>query len=195
MDGFEKRKEQKKDSIRRAALELFQSYGFRKVSVNEIARKAGVSQVTIYNYYGSKDTLVQDVIKWFITGLLDKYLAVMASDQSFSEKLEEIVFDKSQVASQFQGELMVNYIQSNPEMQTYVEGLYMDKITPAIEGFFQQGTRQGYIDPKISIETIMNYLEIIRRGFYGTPELVERINTNPAMVKELIRLITYGLNG
>ena len=49
MDGFERRKEQKKESIRRAALELFQNYGFKKVSVNDIAERAGVSQVTIYN--------------------------------------------------------------------------------------------------------------------------------------------------
>ena len=48
MDGFERRKEQKKEDIRRAALALFQSYGFKKVSIDEIARKAGVSQVTIF---------------------------------------------------------------------------------------------------------------------------------------------------
>ena len=50
MDGFERRKEQKKESIRRAALELFQSYGFDKVSLNDIARRARVSHVTIYNH-------------------------------------------------------------------------------------------------------------------------------------------------
>ncbi|MBM4448805.1 MAG: TetR family transcriptional regulator, partial [Chloroflexi bacterium] len=40
MNGFERRKEQKKDSIRQAALELFQAYGFKKVSINDIAQKA-----------------------------------------------------------------------------------------------------------------------------------------------------------
>ena len=53
MDGFNRRKEQKKESIRRAALELFKVYGFKKVSINDIASKAGVSQVTIYNHFGS----------------------------------------------------------------------------------------------------------------------------------------------
>ena len=47
MDGFERRKEQKKESIRRAALELFQNYGFKKVSVNDIAERAGVSQIEL----------------------------------------------------------------------------------------------------------------------------------------------------
>ncbi|MGD9143634.1 MAG: TetR family transcriptional regulator, partial [Dehalococcoidia bacterium] len=37
MDGFERRKEQKKENIRRAAIELFQNHGFKKVSISDIA--------------------------------------------------------------------------------------------------------------------------------------------------------------
>ena len=63
MDGFERRKEQSKEDIRRAAEELFSKFGADKVSVNDIARKAGVSQATIYNNFGSKDELVHDYRK------------------------------------------------------------------------------------------------------------------------------------
>jgi AcrR family transcriptional regulator len=42
MDGFERRKEQKKESIIRAALDLFMQHGFKKVSVNDVAVKANV---------------------------------------------------------------------------------------------------------------------------------------------------------
>ena len=195
MDGFEKRKQKKKDGIRRAALELFQSHGFRKVSVAEIARKAGVSQVTIYNYFGSREGLIQDVIKWFIEGLLTKYLAVMAGDRPFSEKLEEIVLDKSRIIGEFQGELIVTYLRTDPEMRNFIEGITEKKIIPAVNAFFQEGIDQGYIDPKFSTEVIMAYFEIIRRGYYGYPELVERTAKNPELSRELIRLITYGLNG
>lgn len=50
MNGFERRKERKKESIRQAAMQLFMEHGMRKVSIGEIADKAGVSQVTIYNF-------------------------------------------------------------------------------------------------------------------------------------------------
>ena len=65
MDGFEKRKLQKRESIRRAALELFQTYGFEKVSIGEIARRAGVSQVTIYNHFESKDAILEEIFEHF----------------------------------------------------------------------------------------------------------------------------------
>ena len=67
MDGFERRKEQSKEDIRRAAEELFSRFGAEKVSVNDIARKAGVSQATIYNNFGSKDELVHDYRKSIVS--------------------------------------------------------------------------------------------------------------------------------
>ena len=195
MDGFEKRREQKRESIRRAALGLFQAHGFRKVSIAEIARQAGVSQVTIYNYFGSKEALVADVIKWFILGTVERYRAVIASDRPFGEKLEEIVFDKSRLASLFQGELLATYVKGNPEIGEFVQRLTDEEITPLSRRFFEAGIREGYVDKRFSIETIMLYLEIVRCGFFSNPEMADRLSENPAVMRELIQLMTYGLNG
>jgi AcrR family transcriptional regulator len=195
MDGFERRKEQKKESIRRAALELFQSFGFRKVSVNEIARRAGVSQVTIYNHFGSKEELVRDVLKWFMLGLFEKYQGIMSSGLPFVQKLENIVFDKSEVVSQFQGQLVQAVVQNDPELRAFMDDIYLNRIMPMMMGFFEEGIQQGYIDRRFSLETILFYLEIIRRGFFDMPDMSERTERNPALLKELIELMTYGLNG
>jgi AcrR family transcriptional regulator len=195
MDGFERRKEQKKESIRRAALELFQTYGFKKVSVNDIAERAGVSQVTIYNHFGSKEALTRDVLKWYTWHLFEKYKGIIDSELPFLDKLESIVFDKSQVVSQFQGELTQTVMQNDPELQAFVEDLYVNHVTPSVKAFFEEGRQQGYIDPKLSADTIMFYFEIIRRGFYAIPNLSEQTERNPGLLKELIQLITYGLNG
>jgi AcrR family transcriptional regulator len=195
MDGFEKRKEQKKESIRRAAIELFQNHGFKKVSISDIAKRADVSQVTIYNHFGSKEELVRDVLQWYAMILLARYKSIMESDRPFLEKLEEIVFDKSEVISQFQGELMHTWMQNDPEMQEFINKLYANHVMPIARNFFNEGLQQGNIDRKFSLEAIMVYFEILRQGFFNTPELSERAQNNPGLMKELIRLMTYGLNG
>jgi AcrR family transcriptional regulator len=51
LDGFEKRRNDKKKAIMQTALELFDQYGFDKVTVTEIANKAHVSKVSIYNFF------------------------------------------------------------------------------------------------------------------------------------------------
>ena len=195
MNGFERRKEQKKENIRRAALELFQNYGFKKVSVSDIAERAGVSQVTIYNHFTNKDALVRDVLQWYAMILLARYKSMMESDRPFKDKLEDIVFDKSEVVSQFHGELIRNWMQNDPGMHAFIDDLYANHVLPVAKKFFEEGLRQGDIDRRFSLDTILYYIEIIRRGFFSTPEISERAERNPALMKGLIELMTYGLNG
>ncbi|MGD9142595.1 MAG: TetR/AcrR family transcriptional regulator, partial [Dehalococcoidia bacterium] len=195
MDGFERRKEQKKENIRRAAIELFQNHGFKKVSISDIAERADVSQVTIYNHFGSKEELIRDVLQWYSLILLARYKSVMESDRPYMEKLEEIVFDKSEIVSQFQGELIQTWMQNDPEMQDFMNNLYTNHVMPIASNFFKEGLQQGHIDNRFSLETIMVYFEIIRQGFFNNPEIAERAQNDPTMMKQLIELMTYGLNG
>ncbi len=55
-------KEQAKQKIFRATLELFNKHGYEAVSIRKIARRAGCSPATIYNYYRSKDALYLDLL-------------------------------------------------------------------------------------------------------------------------------------
>ena len=52
----------KKEQIIQSARELFHQFGFKKVSMDEIAQKAGVTKKTIYMYFDSKE----DLLKYFI---------------------------------------------------------------------------------------------------------------------------------
>lgn len=48
--------------IQDAALDLFAHQGFHKTSISQIAKKARVSKGLIYNYYQSKDHLLESLI-------------------------------------------------------------------------------------------------------------------------------------
>ena len=45
----------KQKRILHAAQDLFGQHGFKRVAIDEIARKAGVSKGTVYNFAESKD--------------------------------------------------------------------------------------------------------------------------------------------
>jgi AcrR family transcriptional regulator len=190
-----KRKEAKRETIRRAALELFKTFGFKKVSINEVAQRAGVSPVTVYNHFGSKEELVRDVMKWFTSDLVDKYTEIIKSDLPFLDKLEAIVMGKTEVLSQFQGELVQEVIRADPQLQVYIDDLYNNKVKPNVISFFNEGAEQGYIHKKYSAETIMFYFEVMRRGLSSIPDMAERLMKDPNMAKEIIAIMTYGLNG
>ena len=86
-NGFERRKEQSKEEIRRATWELFAQFGVERVSMADIPRKAGVSQATIYNNFGSKETLAGEFVAIVVDGLVDGIEQVLAPEMPFHEKL------------------------------------------------------------------------------------------------------------
>ncbi|MFC1967711.1 TetR/AcrR family transcriptional regulator [Chloroflexota bacterium] len=193
MNGFERRKEQKKESIRRAAIELFAQYGFNKVSLNDIARKAGVSHVTIYNHFGSKDELVHDVVKTAISGLVAKSIEIMDSDRPFLEKMQLIVFNKAQTAESYQGELMKMAVRDNTQVKQYIEDIWQREINRIIIDLIKEGRKLGYINPEISEEAILYYFEIIRHGAFASGDMLERMKVDANLARDLNNLFLFGL--
>ncbi len=55
-----------KESIKRAAQDLFRKYGYHKTSVNEIAKRAKIAKATIYKYFESKELLLQAILMDYI---------------------------------------------------------------------------------------------------------------------------------
>ena len=195
MNGFKRRKEQKKESIRRAAIELFQIYGFKKVSLSDIASKAGVSQVTIYNHFGSKEELVHDIVKTVFRSFVEKYRAIIEGEKPFPEKLEIIVFEKTELTSQYQGEWMQAVVQSYPEMQQFIETTWQQEVNQLMIDFFEEGKKQGYINPELSLEAILFYLEVLRKGIFASSGLIAKTENSEKLMRDLISLSFYGLVG
>ena len=195
MNGFKRRKEQKKESIRQAALELFKVYGFKKVSISDIAHQAGVSPVTIYNHFGSKDDLVRDVVKSQFQSMIEKYRMIIDGEGSFPEKLETIIFDKTQTASQFRGELAQTLFQNDPEMQQFVETIWQRDVIQLTFDLLEEGKKQGYVSTEISQEALILYLQILRSGVSANTELLTKREFNLEFMRELNNIFLYGLIG
>lgn len=82
----------KEEQIINAARELFKNYGFKKVSMDEIARKAGVTKRTVYKYFASK----QDLLKFFINEELINMKKIIEDTEKknsdFFECVHECIF-------------------------------------------------------------------------------------------------------
>ncbi len=61
-EQFKEIREEKRALIMKAALEVFAEKTFRGASVSDIAKKAGISKGLLYNYFQSKEELLQKII-------------------------------------------------------------------------------------------------------------------------------------
>ncbi len=72
------RSEQKRAQILEAAIELFCGHGFPNTSMDEVARKAGVSKQTVYSHFGCKDDL-------FVASIKSKCVVSQITDELFGD--------------------------------------------------------------------------------------------------------------
>ena len=67
----ERKKQQTRQLIFEAARKLFEAKGFDRVSVAEIARAADVSEVTVFNYFPTKEDLYYGGMQFFEEELIE----------------------------------------------------------------------------------------------------------------------------
>lgn len=76
----ERRKQQARRAISGAAMTLFEARGFDAVTISQVAEAAGVSKMTVTNYFPRKEDLVFDRAHVVITSLADAAAARPAGE-------------------------------------------------------------------------------------------------------------------
>ena len=195
MKASQRRVEQNKERIIRAALELFRVHGIRKVAINDIAQKAGASAATVYNHFGSKEALVHATVKHFFTSAGADFRKIVEGNLPFLEKLEQVLLYKQEIFGQYQGELLQTIVSDNSEIRQFIDSVYLLEIRQLLNDFYEQGKKQGYINPNLSAETLIRYSEIIRKGMAAESSLSKGPERNLKLLRELIPLYLYGILG
>lgn len=117
---------------------------------------------------------MRDVVKQLILSLQEKYQAIIEGEKPFLEKLELIVFDKTEIARQYNEEFIQRVVSNDPEIQQFINSMWEGKVNQMMIDFFEEGKRQGYVTPELSQETILLYTEYrdIPSGHNGSPRSV-----------------------
>lgn len=71
----ERRKQQTRQAISAVAIAMFAERGFDRVTISEVAEAAGVSKMTVTNYFARKEDLVFDRAEEIVTSLADTIAA------------------------------------------------------------------------------------------------------------------------
>ncbi|AXI07802.1 TetR family transcriptional regulator [Oceanobacillus zhaokaii] len=192
MDGFERRREQKKKDILRAALALFIENGVQKVSIAEIAKEAKVSQVTIYNYFDSKENLINLVFKLYVDQIWDEMKVLLSSDLPYEEKIKQMIsFEKNMANQSMNNVFFQDLLEDYATGQSYVEEVYLKEGLPLLIDFVNDGKNQGYIDPTLSNEAILFYLQMFQE-YLGQENVVQMVLP---FSEDLTKIFFYGISG
>ncbi len=193
MDGFALRRERKKNAIQKAAGELFFRKGVKETTIKEIAREAEVSQVTIYNYFGSKDGLVREIVLQIMEDKWREFEKLEKSKIPFPEKIREIVDSKREITKDLEeADFLQPVFFQDPQVLEYINRFYRERALPSLKKLIAQGREGGHLPSFISEEAILAYLEKFKE-ITRDPNVIAR--GKKEFRQDLIYLFFYGLFG
>jgi AcrR family transcriptional regulator len=169
------------------------THDFRRVSLEAIAEKAHVSPTTIYNNFGTRENLVNEVIKSLMYSNLERNLALIHSKLPFPQKLMEIISGKLDMAGGVSSEIIQKLVSQDETIAPFVDQLYEEQIKPLWKEMVAEGKKEGYIDPGLDIEALLMYLDVIQAGFKARPELLKGLRKNVSLIEQLTHLMYFGL--
>lgn len=195
MDGFEKRRDDKKKAIIQTALDLFDQYGYEKVSMTDIAEKARVSRASIYNFFESKDNLRRIIIKNILDDSIERVQKLLQEQINFIDKVGEYIKIRTWYYGKHSLKFFFDAVESDSELRQY-----LDDFTTAhrqlLMKFIDEGKQSAVFSPNISNIAIEMYIDIFQTYFLqnmSKREIHDRLELNPKLAEEMNMLFMDGL--
>ncbi len=183
----------KYEDILKTAQDLFWKHGFRRVSVEEICKKAGVSKMTFYRYFPNKIELAKTVFLNVVRDGQVKFRNIMQEGIPVKEKIKRIIEFKTEATNEISREFMEDfYLGSEPELKDFVNRTTSEVWNSLINDYRnaqEAGIFRKDFKPELLIQISFKFVDLLSdeklTGLYDSPQ---------EFILELTNLLTYGIS-
>ena len=183
----------KRELILQTGKDLFWKFGFKRVTIEEICKEAGVSKMTYYKFFSNKMDLVKTLMDDLMQSALVKYRKLMDSDRPYPEKVMGMVELKREQTQSMSSEFFKDYLQSgDSELIAYLEKLSNDNLE-IFKNDFQKAQQKGDIRNDLKVEFIMAVLNHLIDWVQHDTSLLELYDEPQDLAVELTRFLFYGI--
>lgn len=181
--------QERRDVILSVAGEMFARKGINATTVREIANAVGILSGSLYHYFDSKDTMVEEIISGYLDAIQTRYADVLASTKDAATRLHDLVLTSLQVASEhpdataiYQNEL--HYLRENERFTDVLASAANVQRTwlQVIEMGVAEGSFRDDISPRVFYRLIRDAVWLSIRWHhpddaYSTQALAEDITS------------------
>ena len=178
--------------LMRTSRELFWKHGFKRVTIEEICRKASVSKMTFYRFFPNKLELARAVFDEVIDESMVKVREIGSESIAPAEKIEKMLLLKFEGTQNISREFLIDFY-NNPEIG--LKGHIEEKsraVWDEILEVFRKGKSDGWVRKDLNVEFMFSYLQKSLQTF-SDPDLLKMFGSPQAMIMEITNLFIYGI--
>jgi AcrR family transcriptional regulator len=192
------------EQILLAAKQLFQVHGFRKVTMDDVAKAIGKGRSSLYYYYKSKEEILEAVIDIEIREMLTAMTKAVDKAATTEQKIHAFLLTKLQILRERRA--FYNTIEISmdaDEMSNYnktkqdIHRLLMKQEGIILNGIIVNGVIKGELRNlnKKEQEAIIFVLLSALRGLKREMALDDDFSKVETVVDSLTNMVIYGLKG
>jgi AcrR family transcriptional regulator len=181
----------RQEMILRSARDLFWKHGFRRITVEEICEKAGISKMTFYRYFPNKIELAKTVFNKAIREGYEGFQSIMNEKSSPEEKIQKILLLKFEGTHDISQEFLLDFYSSSESglsdyVQTQTNEIWQFMITD-----FKVAQQKGIFRQDLNIEFFF-YVSQKLIDSLADKNLANLFATPQEMIMETVKLLMYG---
>lgn len=184
---WQRRKDERPAELLTEALSCFAERGVDATSLDEIARRAGVTKGTIYHYFASKDELLQRAVEELAMPALAQLNALAATADAPGERLEAVMRRHWQLITTTQVGLVPRIIVAEGHRRAQLARRLFAAVGQHVFGLYARllddGARSGAfrpVDPVITAQQIV--LPMVARALMAVAETGHALGSPQAFI-------------
>lgn len=182
----------KKQQIELKAKELFWKHGFKKVTIEEICKKATVSRKTFYTFYENKSALVIFLLQQLTEEKMAEYEAIINDELTFSEKMERMLALKYESSNSFSMEFIDDFFHPDAEeILTFYTKLTHNSML-MIQDFFIDAQQKNEMNPDLDIKFVMLMMQKML-DISSQPDVMAFFPDSETMTRQISQFVIYGV--
>lgn len=162
---FMRQTRDKREQIYDALETLMTTVPFKEISVESIAREAGVAKGSVYYYFESKDEILNHVIERSYRRAIREYLDSVKYEQTALGRIKQLF--RSVIRKEFddnrQNLIITLHLHNDLILHNKLKAVAVQELSPILTILLEQGVEEGSIQmdyPKESAEIIVSVLTV-----------------------------------
>lgn len=183
----------KRQEILRTGKDLFWKFGFKRVSVEELCKEAGVSKMTYYKFFSNKMDLVKTLLDEVLQSGMKKYDKIMDSDLPYPDKVVQMIELKREQTHTMSSEFFRDYVQSgDPELIAYLERVSSENLQRFTEDF-RKAQENGDVRKDLKVEFILAIMNRLVEWAMNDKSMLDLYEQPQDLAVDMTSFLFYGI--
>jgi AcrR family transcriptional regulator len=153
---FEELRNIKIELIESVAMKCFADKGFHSTSISYIAKEAGISSGLMYNYFSSKDELLQSI---YLKGIKKVFAPIEGQTLTKATFIAFIQHIFKEIETNISFWKLYFIVMSQPDVLTQYQAYMLETVLPMTNAIINYFAKQGMKNPEMEAQFLFSTID------------------------------------